>query len=462
MTICYYLALLLSFFLIFLLFRVKSNFFFRLAENSVALLDKLLSQNNEDNKIKLIKKYNKLLIRSISEIILLIILAFAAGSVPLAAYILIADTAFQSLDFSSFYSILSMSAGATLPFILPLGKKNTSSYSDFSKLLHRMALNNYNLSEKLFKKEKKRLNKFALKTREDFIIISGLARSGTTSLMNDLAQIDDFVSLNYSNMPFLMAPNLWAKIYKPKKENLRERSHKDGIKIGYNSNEALEEYFFKVKADDAFIRQNNLHEYELSFNDYNDYLIYQSLVKNNNKKVYLAKNNNFILRYKSLRSFNNKFLMVVLYRDPLSHAASLKEKHIDYIKQQSEDTFILEYMNWLGHHEFGSNQKPFSLNGEVLDNAQDKSKIDFWLQSWINYYNYALTINHPNTIFVNYNDYCKRPSETIERIVKKINIATKLPQYKPFHNPREIRDNYSKDLLEKAMFIYEQLKEKTH
>ncbi|MFO7791296.1 MAG: hypothetical protein R6V32_12085, partial [Bacteroidales bacterium] len=113
-------------------------------------MDKLLSQNNEDNKIKLIKKYNKLLIRSISEIILLIILAFAAGSVPLAAYILIADTAFQSLDFSSFYSILSMSAGATLPFILPLGKKNTSSYSDFSKLLHRMALNNYNLSEKLF------------------------------------------------------------------------------------------------------------------------------------------------------------------------------------------------------------------------------------------------------------------------------------------------------------------------
>ncbi|MGM0504972.1 MAG: sulfotransferase family protein [Bacteroidota bacterium] len=459
MTTCYYLALFLSFFLIFLIFRIKRNIFFRLAENSVALLDKLLSQTDDDAKIKLIEKSNKLLIRSISEIILLVLIAFAAGSVPVAAYIFITNTALQGLDFWSFYSILSMSAGATLPFIIPPGKKNTSGYSDLSKLLHRMALNNYNLSEKLFRREKKRLKKFTLKTREDFIIISGLARAGTTSLMNDLSEIDDFISLNYSNMPFLMAPNLWAKIYKPKKENLRERSHKDGIQIGYNSNEALEEYFFKVKANDSFIKQNYLREYELSYDDYNDYLNYQSLVKNDNGKIYLAKNNNFILRYKSLRSFNDKFLMVVLFRNPLTHAASLKEKHADYSKLQIDDPFILEYMNWLGHHEFGLNQKPFSFNEKILDNSQDKSKIDFWLKNWINYYSYALTINHPNTIFVNYDDYCKHPGETIERIINKVNIAAKLPQYKSFHNPREIRENYSMELFEKAMIIYEQLKE---
>ena len=42
-------------------------------------------------------------------------------------------------------------------------------------------------------------------------------------------------------MPFLMSPKTWRKFYKPKEGKLKERSHKDGIMIGYNSNEALEE-----------------------------------------------------------------------------------------------------------------------------------------------------------------------------------------------------------------------------
>jgi len=159
MTAYYYLALFLSFFLIFQILRHRSEVFFRLAENSVALLDKLLAQTDEDAKIKLIEKSNKLLMRSVAEVTLLFIIALAIGAVPVAVYILITNTAFQSLNFLSFYSILAISAGATLPFLIPSRKKSTSGYSDLSKLLHRMALNNYHLSEKLFRKEKKRLKK---------------------------------------------------------------------------------------------------------------------------------------------------------------------------------------------------------------------------------------------------------------------------------------------------------------
>ena len=73
--------------------------------------------------------------------------------------------------------------------------------------------------------------------------------------------------------------------------------------------------------------------------DYNDYLDYQSIIKLDNRKIYLAKNNNFILRYKSVREFNDDFIMVILYRDPLTHAASLMEKHCDYKKLQKEDIY---------------------------------------------------------------------------------------------------------------------------
>ena len=300
--ILYYTVLSVSFFLIALIIRVKRSVFYVLAENSVALVNEILADSDEDVKIKQIQKNTNRLVFSLFKMLAVIIVAFALGSIPVVIYCILSRTDFNSLVFSSFYSILFISLGATIPFVMPFRKKNESDYSELSQLLHRMALNNYNISYKLFKRETKKIRRKNLERRQDFVIISGLARAGTTSLMNDLARIDDFVSLSYANMPFLLCPNIWAKFYKPKKKELKERSHKDGIMIGLNSNEALEEYFFKVKAKDSYIKDNYLSEYEISPEDYNDYLNYQSIIKLDNRKIYLAKNNNFLLRYRSMRA----------------------------------------------------------------------------------------------------------------------------------------------------------------
>jgi len=189
----------------------------------------------------------------------------------------------------------------------------------------------------------------------------GLARAGTTSLMLNLSKIEQFASLSYANMPMLTAPNLWHKIYHPKSKKLKERSHQDGILIGLESKEALEEYFFKMQSKDAFVKDDFLLRHDITKEEYKAYIDYQSIVKNDNEKVYLAKNNNFILRYESIRLHNSQFVLLLLFRDPLSHAASLLDKHIYYSKTQQEDPFVLEYMNWLGHHEFGNNQKTFAF-----------------------------------------------------------------------------------------------------
>ncbi|MEA3462403.1 MAG: hypothetical protein U9R49_11020 [Bacteroidota bacterium] len=146
--------------------------------------------------------------------------------------------------------------------------------------------------------------------------------------------------------------------------------------IGLDSNEALEEYFFKVKARDSFVKESHLSEYSISREDYSDYLDYQSIIKLDYNKMYLAKNNNFLLRYKSAREFNDDFLMVIMFRDPLTHAASLLEKHREYKELHKKDPFVLEYMNWLGHHEFGVNQKVFKfLNSEEIVQG-DKGFLD--------------------------------------------------------------------------------------
>ncbi|MEN8156620.1 MAG: sulfotransferase family protein [Bacteroidota bacterium] len=455
--IIYYSVLFISFFLIFLIIRIGRFVFYGLAENSVALVDDLISDIDEEAKIKVVQKGTNKLLISLMKMLLLGIFACAIGSIPLVIYCLLSGTDYNNLVFSSFYSILSISLGATAPFIVPVTRRSNSSYSELSQLLHRMALNNYNIACKLFKLDSKKITRKNLKRRSDFVIISGLARAGTTSLMTDLSKITGFVSLNYANMPFLMSPNLWAKIYKPKTKKLKERSHKDGIMIGLNSNEALEEFFFKVKSSDSFVKDSHLSEYTISQNDYTDYLNYQSIIKLDNSKIYLAKNNNFILRYKSVRELNDDFVMVILYRDPITHAASLMEKHHDYQKLQKEDPFVLEYMNWLGHHEFGMKQKPFVFSNSEENNHEDKELIDYWLKIWINYYRYVLTISHPNTILINYESFCKNPTETIETILKKTGITTELPDYKSFTNRRESDHEFSNEVYEAAQEVYRQL-----
>jgi hypothetical protein len=453
----YYSVLFISFFLIALFLRYTRFVFYTLAENSVALVNELLSEADDEVKIKQVQKGTNRLVTALLKMLLVIILAFASGSVPVVIYCLVSRTAYNSLVFSSFYSILSISLGATIPFLLPFRKKNEAGYSELSQLLHRMALDNYRIAYKLFKRESRKIKRKNLERRQDFVIISGLARAGTTSLMNDLSRIDDFISLSYANMPFLLCPNIWAKFYKPKTRKLKERSHKDGIMIGFNSNEALEEYFFKVKANDSYIKDSHLSEYTISKEDYDDYLDYQNIIKHDNRKIYLAKNNNFILRYRSVREYNDDFLMAILYRDPITHAASLMEKHRDYKKLQKDDPFVLEYMNWLGHHEFGEEHKPFVFLNPEESIHDDKDTLDYWLKLWINYYSYVLTIDHPNTILINYDSYCKAPKETIETILQKAGITAVIPDYKPFTNRRKPDEEYSDGVFEAAREIYRQL-----
>jgi hypothetical protein len=455
----YYSALTISFFLTFLIIRSGRFVFYALAENSITLVNELLSDIEEDLKIKQVQKDTNKLVVSLFKMLLLLILASAIGSIPIVIYCLLSRTDYSSLVFTSFYSILCMSLGATIPFLIPIGKKNETSYSELSQLLHRMALNNYYITYKLFKQETKKIKRKNLDRQQEFVIISGLARAGTTSLMNDLSKIDEFVTLSYANMPFLLCPNIWARFYKPKNKELKERSHKDGIMIGLDSNEALEEYFFKVIAKDSYIKDSYLSEYKISQEDYNDYLDYQSIIKLDNKKIYLAKNNNFILRYKSIREFNSDFIMVIMYRDPLSHATSLMEKHHEYTKLQRKDTFVLEYMNWLGHHEFGMKQKPFVFQNSEVNLDNNKESLNYWLKIWINYYKYVLTFSEHNTILINYDSYCSNPKETVETILNKTRIVTELPNYKPFINNRKTDEEFSEDVYHEAHKVYKQLTE---
>ena len=451
----YYVLLFLSFLITFYWLVFNKNSFYNVAINSVSLLDAMLSDEEENLKLKSIQKYTVLAFKSLAVLLFILIIGLILVLIIPLLLSYFRDMNLKDLDWTSLNSIFAICLGSSIPLFFPFQKK-MSGYTELSKLLHILILDNYNIGLKLFSREVKKYSK-NISNKNCFVIVSGLARSGTTSLTESLYRTDIFSSLDYSNMPFLLAPNMWKKFYRPKKKELRERSHKDGILMGLDTVEALEEYFFKVINNDNYIDEKSLQTHIISKNNYELYMKYQKIIRKNSSKIYLAKNNNFILRYKSMINYNQSFKMIVLFRHPLYHAASLLNQHFRNIQLQKDNKFAIKYMQWLGHHEFGTNHKPFNFKNDFNINNFDLTSLNYWLEIWINYYNYILKILDNQIVLIKYEDYCLYPEKTIQFIFNSIDIKYDLNKLISFENNRKIDQEYSESLLVKALKTYSSL-----
>lgn len=429
--------------------------FFRLALSTLGLLDMMLDTTIDENH-----KTRELSIRLIRLLASLFLFLFFIAFVLLCAFLfLLAFYNFSindlgAQDFRSFEFWLAVSLGGTIPFLLWPKRKET--YSDWSQLFHKLMLDYKQVGKLLFRLDQ---SWFLPKEKpnDEFVIVSGLARSGTTALTRALFDSGHFSSLSYANMPMLMAPRLWSKIYSPKANKGTERRHGDKVINDYKSVEAFEEYFFQVMTHEEFIHSDHLVSHNVSDAIYRKYLNYQQLVTLSSK-IYLAKNNNLMLRYKSLRQFNKKFVAVIMFREPLAHAQSLLHQHQNFVRQQDDDPFVLRYMNWLGHFEFGQGHKPFRFASHADQGTQDTDHIDYWLQSWIDYYGYLLNfVNDENLILVNYQDYLEKPNDTLTRLFGHLELPAPNPQSKFTKKTEEIKLDYDHTLAKKANQIYEDL-----
>jgi hypothetical protein len=126
---------------------------------------------------------------------------------------------------------------------------------------------------------------------------------------------------------------------------------------------------------------------------------------------------------------------------------------------QQADPFVLEYMDWLGHHEFGLHQKVFRFSHGPVCTERDRQSLDYWLEVWINYYGQVLEFKHPRTLIIAYEHYCRLPAEVIGRILEAAGIECPLPDYPAFHNRRKTEFAYSAELYQKAQGMYEALLE---
>lgn len=334
-----------------------------------------------------------------------------------------------------------------------------SDYSRTDRILHYLALGHPFFGELIFDIEKTIFGSHT-KTRRA-IYVTGLARAGTTALMRNLHATGHFASLTYNDMPFVLSPNLWAKIssISTKKRVMQERAHGDGIKVDFDTPEALEEIFWKLHCGSSYISEEALHTHTIDNETIRQLLIYQALIcKRHDRPRYLAKNNNHILRLASIAPKTKETThYLIAFRHPATQARSLLEQHKRF---RDANRFTKKYMGWLAHHEFGATHKPFqfNVNAPIVGTPDE---IDYWLQRWIDAYAYLLPLleqKKSNLIPVSYERLCTEPEHWAE-ICRKVDISESQAL---FHN--EKRPDFQAQtsaLLDSAIAIYWKLDQLT-
>ena len=420
--------------------------FFKTAKHSLELLDQLLSPPTTPNKLERLNEATNKTLKNLA--VLIFYLAVLLIVVYSVSFGLLSGGASEIINAG--WAMVLVSVGAIIPFLKK--SKSSSAYSDINQLFHHLILDHYHIGKALLKRQIKGVEHPVEDSAVSAVLVTGLARAGTTALTRTLSERGSFRSLDYSNMPVLLAPRLWAKFYRPSRKEQQERAHGDGIKVGLASVEALEEYFFKVVTGDRFVKKDRLVRHELSAEENEQYRRYfKSLCKPD--EVYLAKNNNAVLRLPSLLAQNPDMKVFVLVREPLEHAYSLYKQHLKFSKEQAEDPFVLTYMNWLGHHEFGQGQLPFDLG--ALGDERDREKLDFWLERWVEYYSYAQGLG--GVEFIRYEEFLARPSQVVERIAKATGMTINAEDIPVFEKTPEVPSGFSPDLTSMAQKVYEGL-----
>ena len=435
-----------------LLVRSLRSPFLLLAERSVALLDVVLSNPSTETQIEALTRLTKKTVTS------LLIMLFLTGVLFIGYYGLINQIILltKGAEVSLRTGLLLSSLISVIPLFNFSSKKPT--YSKEAKLLHRVVLNNFHIGRALLRYQIKNFDESYVKGRIIGVVVTGLARSGTTAVSMAIARSGKFNSLDYSNMPFVLSPSFWRKLYKPSKALKQiERAHGDGIQIGYSEIEALEEVFFINLLNGDYIKENVLESHTIPA-DVNS--LYRRYVKSISiDKLYLAKNNNWILRGDSFLEQNPDIKVVVLFREPLEHSLSLLKQHKRFVGLQGNDDFVLEYMNFIGHHEFGLGMKPFNLGSFKDRGSYPKQSVNYWLVLWLHYYS---TILHLKGVYlVCYEEYCSKPNEVLNGICQAIGVSEIYKEERSFEVKHSQFNDVNIELLLKTSELYYDLRERS-
>lgn len=350
-----------------------------------------------------------------------------------------------------------------------------SSYSPLDQALHRMSFKTYATQVSVARLEDKLFAKTLAPLRPKPVFITALPRAGTTLLLECLADNREFAAHCYRDMPFVLIPCLWNRYSRMFQQRVeaQERAHGDGMRISPDSPEALEEVIWTAfwgkhyQADRIIpwdIEQNK--QFNDFFRSHMRKIIFLRRHKLANTARYISKNNANIARIHTLRHLFPDAIILIPFRNPIHHAASMLQQHRNFLNIHKTDAFASEYMKAIGHYDFGENLCPIDFDGWLDQRiSTDTESITFWLEYWVASYGHLLRENSKVAHFFNYDALCQDPEHgllALGKIVDSNAPDTLAQKVSVIGSPRPKKLDTSlipEALLQKANTIYQSLQD---
>ena len=182
------------------------------------------------------------------------------------------------------------------------------------------------------------------------IYISGVARAGSTILLETLARHPDLASHRYRDYPPVFTPYWWNRFLErvPQRASApAERTHRDGIAITPESPEAFEEVIWMAffpglhdPARSAVLSGEARHpEFEAFYRDH-----IRKLVRVRGGRRYVSKDNYNVSRLEYLLELFPDARFVIPVRDPVWHIASLMKQHALFCAGEQRHPEALRHM----------------------------------------------------------------------------------------------------------------------
>ena len=267
------------------------------------------------------------------------------------------------------------------------------------------------------------------------IYVTGLARSGSTILLELLAEHGDVATHQYRDFPMIPIPLWWNWFLdRAGREESKpaERAHKDGIAVTPQSPEAMEELlwmaFFPTCHDPAMSNVMGAADSAPAFEAfYRDHIRKLLMLRDGNR--YLAKGNYNVSRLAYLRKLFPDACFVVPVRDPVGHVASLIKQHRLFCAEETRDPKIQDHMRRSGHFEFGLDRRPVNFgDGETVRRIQEHWQTGREAEGsalyWASVYGFVADLLERDpaiaarTLLVHYDDLCGAPDATLERLYR--------------------------------------------
>ena len=295
------------------------------------------------------------------------------------------------------------------------------------------------------------------------VFVAGIARSGTTLLLNLCAKLPGVATHRYRDFPFLHFPVLWAWFFDRfgKSAEPYERPHKDRISITSESPEAYEEPIWTTffgRLHDPSARQlltadDRDPAFDQFFRDHIRKILYLR------KGVrYVSKGNYNLSRIPYLASLFPDARFIIPVREPLDHVVSLVRQHKLFCEYARRDARVGKSLAAAGHFEFGPQRSPINFDALATQHtlaawSRGQDALGYAMQ-WAAGYRYVTSLldsGHElagRIKVVRYEDLCSSPAQVMSDLLTFSGLSLELKL--PARDLEDIRppDYYASQLTE--------------